>query len=102
MRLLWTLVKVVFVLCLIVPLSIIALATALGILGALVGLAVMALRLAIVGLIGYGIFRLIATLVGKPSRRDVPRQIAPPTPAAPRDPYYESAMRELDRDIPTS
>ena len=102
MRLLWGLVKFVLVLCLIVPLSIIALATALGILGALVGLAMVVLRLAIVGLIGYGIVRLLVTLFGHPTRREVPRQIAPAAPTPPRDPYYESALRDLDREIPTS
>jgi hypothetical protein len=96
MRVLWTFLKVVIALALAIPLSIIVLATALGILGALVGLAIMTLKIAIFGLIGYGVFRLIARLFGG-SPKSV-RQAEIPA-AAPIDRHYEAAMRELDREL---
>jgi|SRR6185503_8494936 len=96
MRALWTFLKIVIALALAIPLSIIVLATALGILGALVGLAIMTLKIAIFGLIGYGVFRLISRLVGGPSRSA--RRAELPAPA-PVDPHYEAAMRELDREL---
>jgi hypothetical protein len=43
MRILWTLLKIVVALAIAIPLSIIVLGTALGILGAMVGLAIIAL-----------------------------------------------------------
>jgi hypothetical protein len=95
MRVLWTFLKVAIALALAIPLCIIALATALGILGALVGIAILALKVAVIALVGYGAFRLIARLVGGPAR------VAPPTvkDLPPVDPYYRAAMRELDRDL---
>jgi len=98
MKLLWTFLKVIVALALVVPISIIVLATALGIFGALVGLAILALRLAIVGLIAYGVFRLATALFGGSRRRSTPPA---PTPRAiqPVDPHYEAAMRELDREL---
>ncbi len=96
MRLLWTLVKVVIALALVVPLSIIALATVLGIFGALIGLAILTLKLAFVGLIVWGAFRLIANLMRGSKPRHGPALIED----VPRvDPYYEAALRELDRDV---
>lgn len=96
MRLLWTFAKVVLALALVIPLSIIVLATALGILGALVGLAVLALKLAVVGLIAWGVFRLAVAVLGGSRRRAEPPkvQLLPPV-----DPHYEAAMRELDREL---
>lgn len=93
---LWKLLKIVIALAVAVPLSIIALAMALGVLGALVGLAILTLKLVVVGLIGWGLFRLTASLLRGPTsprRRHVVRQISPV------DPYYEAAMRDLDRDL---
>ena len=96
MKVLWTLAKVVLALALLIPASIIVFATALGIFGALVGLAFVVLRLAVLGLIGYGLFRLAMFLFGG-------RSPAPARPAVqelpPVDPYYEAAKRELDRDL---
>ncbi|HEX7937909.1 MAG TPA: hypothetical protein VF483_02890 [Gemmatimonadaceae bacterium] len=99
MRLLWAFVKLVIVLCLVVPIAIIALSISMGILGALVGLAIMALRLAVFGLLAYGAFRLVASLfgwrrapsmpTGTPIVRDLPRP----------DPYLEAAKRELDQEL---
>ncbi|HJR40743.1 MAG TPA: hypothetical protein VJ812_01555 [Gemmatimonadaceae bacterium] len=96
MKGLWTLVKVVLALVVAIPLSIIVLATALGILGALVGVAVLALKLVVVGFIGWAAFRLIPRLVRGPSSATRKRAMAE-LPAA--DPHYEAAMRELDREL---
>ena len=95
MRVLWTVLKVAIVLALTIPVSIIVLATALGVLGALFGLAILALKIAVIGLIGYGVFRLIARLLGEPSASQRPRSAELP----PRDPHYEAAMRELDQEL---
>lgn len=95
MKVLWTFAKVVIVLALAIPVSIIALTTALGIFGVLVGLAALAVRLAVVCGIAYVAYRVIKALVGGPSTAVQPRQID-----APRvDPYYEAAVKEVDRDI---
>jgi hypothetical protein len=100
MRLLWTFVKVVLALALIVPLGIIAAATALGVLGALVGLAILALKIAVVGLVAWGAFSLLRALLrsGRPRRAEAPvvRELPPV------DPHYAAAMRELDRELGTT
>jgi hypothetical protein len=95
MRLLWTLLKVVIGLAIVLPVSIIVLATVLGVFGALLGLAILALRLAVVGLIAWGAFRLVAGLMrgSKRSQRDDVKPLPAP------DPHYEAAMRELDREL---
>ena len=95
MRVIWTVLKVVIALALVIPLSIIALATALGILGALIGVAILSLKVAVLALIGYGAFRLVAHLVGgSPSSAPKRTESLPPV-----DPHYEAAMRELDREL---
>ena len=96
MKLLWTLVKIVIALALAIPISIIVLATALGVLGALVGIAFLALKLAVFGLVGWGVFRLFAHLLGGPARVERPDGAKK---LAPVDPHYEAAMRELDREL---
>jgi hypothetical protein len=58
MRILWTAAKVVIALVIVVPISIIALGLTLGLFGAVIGLAFVALRLAVVGLIAWGLFRI--------------------------------------------
>jgi len=93
MKVLWTLFKVVIALALVIPVSIFLLATALGIFGALLGLAVVAFKVGILALIGYGAFRLLARLLGG-SPRPRPVEQLPPV-----DPHYEAAMRELDREL---
>ena len=93
---LWKLFKIVIALCLAIPLSIIVLATALGVLGAMMGIAVLVLKLAVVGLVGWGMFRLASLLLcgsRSPRKRDEIRRLPPV------DPYYEVAMRELDREL---
>ena len=98
MRVLWTLLKVVVGLVIAIPLSILVLATALGILGALVGVAILALKLVVFGLIGWAAFRLIARLLRGPSSDKRKSTLAELT-APPVDPHYEAAMRELDREL---
>lgn len=96
MKVLWTLLKVVLVLALAIPVSIFVLAAALGILGALVGIAFVMLKFAVVGLVAWGVFKLAARLLGGPSKstRRQPTQELPPV-----DPYYEAAKRELDQEL---
>jgi hypothetical protein len=96
MRVLWTLLKIVVGLVLVIPLSIIVLATALGILGAMVGMAVLALKLAIFAMVGWGVFRLFTRLVRGPTsgKRQTPITELPPV-----DPHYQAAMRELEREL---
>lgn len=96
MRLLWTAAKITLALVLVVPIAIVVLATALGVFGALLGLAVLALKLVVMGLLAVGAFKLFAYLV-----KGSPRPAAPvePTPLPPRDPHYEAAMRELDSEL---
>jgi hypothetical protein len=98
MKVLWTLLKVVIALVVAIPVSIIVLATALGILGALVGIAVLALKVVVFGLVGWAAFRLITRLVRGPSR-DRRKSAIAELPPPPVDPHYEAAMRELDREL---
>ena len=58
MRILWTLAKVILALAIAIPLGILAVGLAMGILGSLFGIAILVLRLAILGFIGYGAFML--------------------------------------------
>jgi hypothetical protein len=95
MRVLWTIVKVALVCALVIPLSIIVLATALGILGALFGIAMFVLRIALIGLIAWGAFSLLGRLFRGPKPAPLPEIKSLP----PRDPHYEAAMRELDREL---
>ena len=93
MKVLWTLVKVALALVLVIPVSLLL----LGVVGTVLGLAVMLLRIALFGLLLFGAFKLVARLLRGPA----PRVEAKPTPRlSARDPYYEAAMRELDVDLP--
>ena len=95
MRILWTLFKVIIGLAIAIPLGIVALVMALGILGSLLGLAVLALKLACVAFVGYGLFRVARHFLvpaSKPTAQPV-RELPMP------DPYYEAAMRELDAEM---
>ena len=96
MKLLWKFVKVAIALALVIPVSIIVLATALGVLGGLIGLAFLALKLAVFGLLAWGLFRLAAGLLrgsARPPKLNQVKQLPAP------DPYYDAAMRELDREL---
>jgi hypothetical protein len=96
MRVLWTFLKVVIALAIAIPVSILVLATALGILGALIGVAILALKVALLALVGYGAFRLIVRVLGGPSQH---RKVRAPSELPTVDPYQEAAMRELDREL---
>jgi hypothetical protein len=95
MRILWTLLKVIIGLAIAIPLGIVALVLTLGILGSLFGLAVLALKLACVGLVGYGLYRVARFIFGPAPKPATPpvRELTTP------DRYYEAAMRELDADM---
>lgn len=101
MRTVWKLFKIALALAIAIPLGLIVLATTMGILGALFGLAVLVLKLAFVGLIAYGAFKLARNLffgpAPKPAPKPAPAPVVPQLP--PRDPYYEAAMRELDSEL---
>ena len=105
MRILWTLVKIVIGLAIAIPLGILTLALTLGVLGTLFGLAMLALKLACIALVGYGAFRILRGVVGRSPRRRAPRDrasrdrasVARELPAP--DPYYRAAMRELDAEL---
>jgi hypothetical protein len=95
MRILWTILKVIIGLAIAIPVGIMVLALAFGILGTLFGLAVLALKLACVALVGYGVFRVARHMFGSARK-----PVAPPIPELrSADPYYEAAMRELDSEI---
>jgi hypothetical protein len=95
MRILWTLAKVILALAIAIPLGLLAVGLSIGILGGLFGLAVLALRLAVVGFVGYGAFVLARRLFwSAPKHTPQPMRELPT-----RDPYYEAAMRELDAEM---
>lgn len=95
MRLLWTLFKVLVACVVLAPVAIIVLAVSLGVLGALLGLAIFALKLVIAGLLVYGAFRVGASLLRGSRPKAQPRM----PELVPVDPYYEAAKRELDREL---
>jgi hypothetical protein len=95
MRILWKLLKVIIGLAIAIPLLIVVLVTTVGILGALLGLAILALKLAFLGFAAYGLFR-VAKYVFAPAPRARPANVHElPAP----DPYYEAAMRELNSEL---
>jgi hypothetical protein len=94
MRVLWTLIKIILGLAIAIPLGLVALGLTLGLAGTVVVLAILAVKLACVGLVGYGLYRIVR-LAFAPAK-------TPPTPVRelpPRDAYYEAAMRELDSEL---
>ena len=95
MRILWTLLKVMIGLAIAIPLCMFVFSITLGVVGVMIGLAFFALRLAIVGLVGYGVFRLARRMFA-PKAHPAPPAVRE-LPAV--DPYYQAAMRELDTEI---
>ena len=96
MRILWTMLKVIIGLAILIPLGIVVLVTALGTLGSLLGLTVLAFKLAFAALVGYGLFRVARYAFAPASRPGA----AQPVHELPKpDPYYEAAMRELDAEM---
>src|SRR5262245_23618122 len=95
MKVFWGLVKLVIVLALAIPLAIFAMSAALGLFGALIGVAVLVLRLAVFALIAWGCYSVAAMIFGW-NRTSKPAKL----PELPRvDPYYEAAKRELDQEL---
>jgi hypothetical protein len=92
MKVLWTLFKVGLALLVLIPVGLIA----LGLAGAVFGLAFVALRLALIGLLALGAIKLVARLIRGPAK-PIPVKETPQLSSA--DPYYQSALRELDRDL---
>jgi hypothetical protein len=96
MRILWTLFKVILGLAIAIPVSILALALMAGVVGTLVGLAIVTLKLVCVAAVGYGVFR-VARFMFAPMAKISPA--APVREIAATDPYYEAAMRDLDTEL---
>ena len=96
MRVLWTLLKVIIGLAVAIPAAFFVLALTAGLVGTLFALLVIAVKLAIFGVVGYGIFRL-ARAIFAPSHKaaPAPRELSTPAP----DRYYEAAVRELDAEL---
>jgi|SRR5579884_1494144 len=95
MRIFWTLFKIILGLAILIPAGLLVMAMTLGILGAVVGLAMVVLRLACIALVAYGVFR-VARFFLAPRRAPVTSK----TPQLPSvDPYYAAAMRELDAEL---
>jgi hypothetical protein len=95
MRIIWTLLKVIVGLAIAIPVGLLVLALTVGLVGTLMGLAVLAAKLAVLGFIGYGVFRVGRALFA-PSRKASP---APVRELPQVDPYYQAAMRELDSEL---
>ena len=95
MKLLWTLVRVVITLAILIPVSVFAMGTAIAVFGTLVGLAAVAIGLAVLGLVAHGAFRLAARLL-RPKRSHTLSQLPQ---LKSEDPYYTAALRELDREL---
>ena len=93
MKVLWKLMKVAVALVLVIPVSLLM----LGVFGTVLGLAIMLLRIALIGLLVFGAFKLVARLMRDPAPPVEPKE----TPRlGSQDPYYQAAMRELDFDLP--
>ncbi|HEY9229811.1 MAG TPA: hypothetical protein VIP11_24380 [Gemmatimonadaceae bacterium] len=93
MRVFWTLLKIIVGLAIAIPVGLLALALMAGFVGTLVGIAVLALKLACIGLVGYGLYRVARFMFA-------PKTPAPVVHELPRsDPYYDAAMRELDAEF---
>ena len=95
MRILWTLLKVIVGLAIAIPVGFLVLTLAAGVLGALLGLTILAIKLACVGLAGYVVYRVVRRLFAP-----APKPIAPAHRELPAvDPYYDAAMRELNSEL---
>jgi len=95
MRFLWTLLKVIVGLAIAVPVAFLVLALAAGVFGAMLGLAIVALKIACLGLAGYGLYRLARAMFTPAPKTSAPLRRDLPAP----DPYYEAAMRELNSEL---
>ena len=87
-RVVWTLFKVMIALAILIPLGMLAL-------GLVFGLVRIAMRLAVLGLVGYGVYRVARFFLAPKAKP--PKAVAKELPSA--DPYYAAAMRELDAEL---
>ena len=94
MRVLTTLLKVIIGLAIAIPVGLLALGLTVGLVGTMIGLALLALKLACIAFVGYGLYR-VARFMFAPS----PKPMAPVRELPAVDPYYEAAMRELDAEF---
>jgi hypothetical protein len=100
MRLLWKIIKVGIVLAIGLPLAFIVLATSMGILGAVMGLAFLVLRVAVICAVLWLVVRFaISLFTGKSESSKTVYKAEPLKPLAPVDPHYEAALRELDKEF---
>jgi hypothetical protein len=95
MRILWTLFKVALGIAIAIPLGFFAISLALGVVGTVLALVSIAVRLACVGLLAYGVYRVARFFFG--GRAKPPVTAVRDLPSA--DPYYSAAMRELDAEL---
>jgi threonine/homoserine/homoserine lactone efflux protein len=95
MRVLWTVLKVIVALAVAIPLSIIVLATALGLVGTLLAVAFLVLKVACLGFMAWGAYRVLRCFLWPTPKPE--RPIVRELPAS--DPYYDAAMRELDMEL---
>lgn len=95
MRSLWTVVKIIIGLAVAIPVGVFVLGMTFGLVGIAVSLVLAALRLACIGLVGYGLYRVARYFLAPAAK--------PPKAAAPElanaDPYYAAALRELDSEL---
>ena len=80
MRLLWGLFKVALVLAIGIPICLFAISLTLGIVGTVIGLVVVAVRLGVLGLMGYALYRVFRWAVGPRTRPLHPSAPVLPTP----------------------
>lgn len=97
MRILWTLLKVAIGLAIAIPVGLFVMAMTVGLVGTVFGLVVMAVRLACIGLVGYGLYRVARFFFAPRGAAARERPVARELPSA--DPYYAAAMRELDSEL---
>ena len=94
-RSLWILVKIIIGLAVAIPVGVFVLGMTFGLVGMAVAVVSAAVRLACIGLVGYGLYRL-ARFFFVPAAKP-PKAAAPELASA--DPYYAAAMRELDSEL---
>lgn len=95
MRIMWALFKIIIALAITIPVALFALALTAGVVVTFVGLAITALRLACIALVGYGVYRIGRFFFAPTSASVKPLVSELPAP----DPYYVAAMRELDSEL---
>jgi hypothetical protein len=95
MRILWTLLKVVVGLAIAIPVGFFVMVLAAGVHGAILGLAIVALKIACIGLAGYALYRVARHILAPPAKPSA--RVGRELPAV--DPYYEAAMRDLNAEL---